>query len=107
MISITAKPYESLIALRMDKYQGHSVLMCSRIITLQSLRSDSPPLAELRGKINCFSTGIIPLQIAVTVLSEPVHEISNNVICATSKASDQPALTRNLIRAFANLLSIL
>ena len=22
---------------------------------------------------------------------EPVHEISNNVICATSKASDQPA----------------
>ena len=23
--------------------------------------------------------------------NEPVHEISNNVICATSKASDQPA----------------
>ena len=22
---------------------------------------------------------------------EPVHEISNNVVCATSKASDQPA----------------
>ena len=25
-------------------------------------------------------------------LNEPVHEISNNVVCATSKASDQPAL---------------
>ena len=38
---------------------------------------------------------------------EPVHEISNNVVCATSKASDQPANTRSLIRAFASGLSIL
>ena len=38
---------------------------------------------------------------------EPVHEISNNVACATSKASDQPAHTRSLIRAFASRLSIL
>ena len=38
---------------------------------------------------------------------EPVHEISNNVICASSKASDQPAHTRSLIRAFASRLSIL
>ena len=30
---------------------------------------------------------------------EPVHEISNNVVCATSKASDQPARmhTRSLM----------
>ena len=28
---------------------------------------------------------------------EPVHEISNNLVCATSKASDQPAHTRSLI----------
>ena len=39
--------------------------------------------------------------------NEPVHEKSNNVVCATSKASDQPAHTRSLIRAFASLLSIL
>ena len=32
-----------------------------------------------------------------TLLSEPRHEISNNVVCATSKASDQPAHTRKLI----------
>ena len=37
---------------------------------------------------------------------EPVHEISNNEVCATSKASDQPAHTRSLIRAFASRLSI-
>ena len=37
--------------------------------------------------------------------NEPVHEISNNVVCATSKASDQPAHTRSLIRAFASRLS--
>ena len=38
---------------------------------------------------------------------EPVHEISNNLVGATSKASDQPAHTRSLIRAFASRLSIL
>ena len=38
---------------------------------------------------------------------EPVHEISNIVLCASSKASDQPAHTRSLIRAFASRLSIL
>ena len=38
---------------------------------------------------------------------EPCHEISSNVVCATSKASDQPAHTRSLIRAFASRLNIL
>ena len=38
---------------------------------------------------------------------QPVHEISNNVVCATSKASDQPAHTGSLIRAFASRFSIL
>ena len=40
-------------------------------------------------------------------LIELRHEISNNVIWATSKASDQPAHTRSLIRAFASCLDIL
>ena len=44
-----------------------------------------------------------PFQIII----EPWHEISNNVVCATSKASDQPAHTRSLIRAFASRLTIL
>ena len=38
---------------------------------------------------------------------EPQHEISNNVVCANSKASDQPAHMRSLIRAFASRLNIL
>ena len=39
----------------------------------------------------------------VTLLNiyESVREISNNVVCATGKASDQLAHTRSLIRAFA------
>ena len=37
---------------------------------------------------------------------EPRHEISDNVVCATSKASDQPAHMRSLIRAFASRLNI-
>ena len=38
---------------------------------------------------------------------EPVHDISNKVVCATNKASDHPAHMRSLIRAFASRLSIL
>ena len=39
--------------------------------------------------------------------NEPRHEISNNVVCATSKCSDQPAHTRSLIIAFVSRLNIL
>ena len=42
----------------------------------------------------------------IPTLFEPRHEISNNMVCATSKASDQPAHTRSLIRAFACHLNI-
>ena len=41
------------------------------------------------------------------IIIEPRREISNNVLCATSKASDQPAHMRSLIRAFASHLNIL
>ena len=42
---------------------------------------------------------------AKLLTNEPRHEISNNVVCATSKGSDQPAHTRSLIRTFASLLN--
>ena len=42
----------------------------------------------------------------ISLPNEPVHEISNNVVSATSKASDKPAHTRSLIRAFACRLNI-
>ena len=43
----------------------------------------------------------------ISKLLEPWHEISNNVVCATSKGSDQPAHMRSLIRAFASRLNLL
>ena len=42
-----------------------------------------------------------------TIYDEPRHEISINVVCATSKGSGQPAHMRRLIRAFASSLNIL
>ena len=44
---------------------------------------------------------------SIISLNEPLHEISNNVVCATSRASDQPAHTRSLVRAFTSRLNIL
>ena len=38
---------------------------------------------------------------------EPRHEISNNVVCATIKVSDQSAHMPSLIRAFASCLKFL
>ena len=43
----------------------------------------------------------------VSISIEPRDEISNNVVCATSKGSDQPAHMRSPIRAFASRLNIL
>ena len=41
------------------------------------------------------------------IFNSASREISNNVVCATSKASDQHAHTRSLIRAFASRLNIM
>ena len=41
------------------------------------------------------------------IINEPQHEVSNNVVYATSKASDQPVHTHSLIRAFSRHLNIL
>ena len=42
-------------------------------------------------------------RLPVKTQYEPRHEISNNVVCATSKGSDQPARTHMLVRAFASI----
>ena len=54
-----------------------------------------------RNKVNVFVRDIVSLTC------EPLHEISNNVVCATNKGSDQPVYMRSLIRAFASRLNIL
>ena len=43
---------------------------------------------------------------SIYFINEPRHGISINVVCGTSKGSDQPAHTRSLIRAFACHLNI-
>ena len=43
----------------------------------------------------------------VSICYDPRHGISNYVVCATSKGSDQPAHMRSLIRAYARPLNIL
>ena len=50
---------------------------------------------------------LCPSTCIFLLIFEPWHEISNNVVCATGKASDQPAHMRSLIRAFASRLYIL
>ena len=47
------------------------------------------------------------VEVRENLVNEPWHEISNNVVCATSKASDQPAHMRSLIWGFACLLNII
>ena len=41
------------------------------------------------------------------IIIELQHEISNNVVSATSNGSDQPAHMRSLIRAFDSCLDLL
>ena len=60
----------------------------------------------IRGYVKIVVNNIVK-HILKAKANEPEHEISNNVVCATSKASDQPEHTRSLIRAFASHLSIL
>ena len=59
---------------------------------------------------NCFmyqTGGHFANSIANWYKIEPQHEISNNVVCAPNKCSDQPAHTKSLFRAFASRLNIL
>ena len=59
--------------------------------------------------LKTFTHVLLPKNKTFSLLirSEPRHKISNTVVCATSKGSDQPAHMRSLIRAFASRLNIL
>ena len=60
----------------------------------------------LESKVKDVLNQTVWLEVLTTPTFEQRHEISNNVVCATSKGSDQPAHTRSLIRAFASHLNI-
>ena len=55
----------------------------------------------------CLFSGIPDTFQVQGLINELAHKISNNVECATSKGSGQPAHTRSLIRALASCLNIL
>ena len=56
------------------------------------------PLGPLPGKVMGHGT-MTRVHHKSEDLNEQGHEISNNVVCATSKASDQPAHICSRIRA--------
>ena len=62
---------------------------------------------DLKKTVKNISEELETLSRTHSIIIEPLHEISNNVVYATSKVSDQPAHTRSLIRAFASRLNIL
>ena len=76
----------------LDEYLTKICLRANKKMVLNT-PSQNPKFLELR--CNIFH------------IIEPWYGISNNVVCATSKASYQPAHTRSLIRAFASRLNIL
>ena len=72
---------------------------------LSAKRCDNLIITHIKRGIVFLST-VLPIDDYQGVTCEPVHEISNNVVCATSKAPEQPAHTRSLIRAFTSRLSV-
>ena len=68
----------------------------------------SASLHQKGWQLSCHLFGVnLHVFYIVVETSEPRLEISNTVLCATSKNSDPPAHTRSLIRAFASHLIIL
>ena len=72
-----------------------------------STLQESIPILEPTLNYFTFNSQIYLLHVICEKRYGPGREISNNVVCATSKASDQPAHTRRLIRALASHLNIL
>ena len=75
--------------------------------TTFDLKSEKESIQNIRTFTIGFVSGVDCTPLIKNKDNEPVHEISNNVVCAASKASDQPAHMRSLIRAFVSRLSIL
>ena len=108
-----------IIALTSETSQtprDEKVSKCDHEIYSVQIRDVGRFLAKFNPWTNTFGNRLVrshcvrvqsSVKLSTPIIIEPVHEISNNLVCATSKASDQPAHTRSLIRAFASRLSIL
>ena len=76
-------------------------------MTLQDIKKKNVTDGRTHAHTDNVKTVYPPQTKFAGVINMPVYEISNNVLCATSKALDQPAHMRSLIRAFASCLSTL
>ena len=95
----------------MNAQKQFSIFSCKSILSSFDKKSLKGENAYSSKQMEKYSVGDINKLSKIInqtrLLAETEHEISNNVVCATNKASDQPAHTRSLIRAFASRLSIL
>ena len=82
-----------------EDYIGHDKEVGGHTMLGSLLQNDKVPSMVLWGPPGCGKV------IIRKNTFEPRYEISNNVVCATSKGSDQPAHVRSLIGAFASHLN--
>ena len=74
------------------------------------MKTLSVQISHVNRKLHMHSTlfekfgCVLQCEFRYKIFAPLIDEISNNMVCATSKASDQPAHMRSLIRAFALLL---
>ena len=99
-------PYHIIKSLKCGRHRVTRQIRTALHICLKA------PCQKRRYRVDMLGNVTMAMYLSLTNMClkeiyEPVHEISNNLVCATSKASDQPAHTRSLIRAFASRLSIL
>ena len=99
------------IKIKVSKYDPRFEIF-NNVVYATSKASDQP--AHMRSLIRAFASRLNILSVLSywpnsiwAHMIEPRHELYNNVVYATSKASDQPAYMRSLIRAFASCLNIL
>ena len=99
------------------RYRMHALESLSLSLSLSTTCFQSWKIVWIQKISHVFQTGIPRINHVSELrtlrpmprknIIEPWHEISNNVVCGTSKASDQPAHMHRLIRAFASRLNIL
>ena len=114
--SVVKPLYSSLMINQYVVLMFRSSSLSRRIVCCTTSNADcTSSVAKNSVDLVCYASAFASVMMRLDMIGdrplvnpyEPVHEISNNEVCATSKASDQPAHTRSLIRAFASRLSIL
>ena len=101
--------YEALVSLSLSLSLYHLLSKFANSLDLENLRRLAKPNQGQTGipRINNVSERPTLRPMSRKNIIQAWLEISNNVVCGTSKVSDQPAHMHSLIRAFANRLNIL